>query len=524
MMDEMIKLLLSLSFSGSLLVMVLLLLKPLIKNRLSRRCQYYIWLIVIARLLLPFSVQNNLMGVLFQYFDFDTQQEKISGQNEQEMLSDTDVPFSEFTDLSPASVSGQNVTQLQSESERSFLLEVFQMAVQNPTSICLLIWLIGFIGMLVRKITIYQCFVNYMKAGRIEVADMQLWECAGKLVEQAGIKKSVGIYTNSLISSPLLAGFFKPCILLPAYKVSADEFQYAIQHELIHYQRRDMFYKWLVQFTICVHWFNPAVYLMGREIERCCELSCDEAVIKKLDAKGRYAYGKTLLHAMKNRQTYGDSLASVTFGGSKELLKERLDAIMNFKKNTKSMAVATVVFLLILSMGAAAAGAYTIQGTPQNMSSYYAVGKRGYLTNADIDQAEKFYQMAGMGEASAKKEAVKYMAEREALYQEALSQGFTVTDEEVWDYLDTLKETIHQADNKEIALKMMERFASEQDYWDFEFLVYQKNLPVQKYVQHKRQEFMMTTSLEASDETWGKHFEQLKEELVKKENFQIIQE
>lgn len=125
MMDEMIKLLLSLSFSGSLLVMVLLLLKPLIKNRLSRRCQYYIWLVVIARLLLPFSAQNNLMGVLFQYFDFDTKQEKISAQNKQEMLSDTDVPFSEFTDLSPASVSGQNVTQLQSESERSFLLEVF---------------------------------------------------------------------------------------------------------------------------------------------------------------------------------------------------------------------------------------------------------------------------------------------------------------------------------------------------------------------------------------------------------------
>lgn len=58
----------------------------------------------------------------------------------------------------------------------------------------------------------------------------------------------------------------------------------------------------------------------------------------------------------------------------------------------------------------------------------------------------------------------------------------------------------------------------------FVFLVYQKNLPVQKYVQHKCQEFMMATSLEASDETWGKHFEQLKEELVKKENFQIIQE
>ena len=110
-----------------------------------------------------------------------------------------------------------------------------------------------------------------------------------------------------------------------------------------------------------------------------------------------------------------------------------------------------------------------------------------------------------MGEASAKKEAVKYMAEREALYQEALAQGFTVTDEEVWDYLDTLNETINQADNKEDALKIMEQFATEQDYWDFEFLVYQKNLPIQKYVQHKCQEFMLTTSLEASDEAWRQH-------------------
>ncbi len=101
-----------------------------------------------------------------------------------------------------------------------------------------------------------------------------------------------------------------------------------------------------------------------------------------------------------------------------------------------------------------------------------------------------------MGEASAKKEAVKYMAEREALYQEALAQGFTVTDEEVWDYLDTLNETINQADNKEDALKIMEQFATEQDYWDFEFLVYQKNLPIQKYVQHKCQEFMLTWKLQ----------------------------
>lgn len=65
-MIELLKLLLSLSLSGTLLILILLLCKPLYKYRLSRQWQYYIWLVVIARLLLPFTPETSLAGNLFR--------------------------------------------------------------------------------------------------------------------------------------------------------------------------------------------------------------------------------------------------------------------------------------------------------------------------------------------------------------------------------------------------------------------------------------------------------------------------
>ena len=92
----------------------------------------------------------------------------------------------------------------------------------------------------------------------------------------------VGLCINPLISSPMLIGFIHPCIVLPDADISDTDFQYTVQHEMIHYRRKDMFYKWLVQAVVCLHWFNPLVYLMSREIDKACEFSCDEALIAGL--------------------------------------------------------------------------------------------------------------------------------------------------------------------------------------------------------------------------------------------------
>lgn len=221
-----------------------------------------------------------------------------------------------------------------------------------------LVWLVVALILLIRKITIYQNFVWYVKAGQIPVMDTELLDKIAIIEEQVGVKKAIELCVNPLISSPLLIGFFQPRIVLPSTDISEKDFQYIMLHELTHYRRQDMFYKWLVQVTICLHWFNPIVYLMGCEINKACEFSCDEAIISKLDFINIQEYGKTLLDAMKAAGKYKESVVSVTLNENKELLKERLGAIMNFRKKSNMVTITTFVFTLFLCICATTIGAY----------------------------------------------------------------------------------------------------------------------------------------------------------------------
>ena len=97
--------------------------------------------------------------------------------------------------------------------------------------------------------------------------------------------------------------------MLPYEKMADSDFENTILHELMHYRRRDMFYKWLVQVTICLHWFNPLVYWMGAEINRACEFSCDEAVISTFGRQAAWPTGR-LSFACGGRQ--GENTATLS--------------------------------------------------------------------------------------------------------------------------------------------------------------------------------------------------------------------
>lgn len=325
-MNEVFKTIVSLSISGSLLVILLLLGKCFVSKKVSRRWQYYIWLVVVIRLLCPVTFGKSLVGE----FILKTDQEisRVSALIEKQDLLVIGDQFAETEQVS------RNVQNLW------------------------VIWLVVAAALMIRKITIYQGFVNYVKAGRKEVADVSLLDQAAVIGGQIKETRPVELCTNSLISSPLLLGFLRPCIVLPEIPSEQRDFQHIILHEFMHFKRRDMLYKWLVQFTICIHWFNPFVYLMGREINRQCELSCDEAVMKTLDSQGRLAYGDTLIHAMESGGDYRNSVISVTLNENAKLLKERLDAIMKFERKSKFRGATELAFTVILFLCAATTGAY----------------------------------------------------------------------------------------------------------------------------------------------------------------------
>ena len=355
-MTALMKLILSLSLSGSLLILLLLLFRPLYRNRLSKSWQYYIWIVVILRLLLPVTPETSLAGSLFSLEEMRGTDSTAAPEspNDQSMTAYNTIKHEAGSsdDLIRDATTAENSPSASAVSPDK---EAYN---EDHSQIFFFLWLTGALLLFVRKLTVYQSFVKYVEAGSRPLEDIGLLESFGHIMEQNRIKGAVDLYVNSLVSSPLLIGFLRPRIILPHTSLSESDFYYTALHELTHYRRRDMFYKWLSQLTVCLHWFNPCVYLMSREINRLCELSCDERVIATLSDNARKSYGTTLVNAVGAGGSYKDTLASVTLHESKELLKGRLNAIMQYKKCSKPIKFITLLVTGILLGAATVLGAY----------------------------------------------------------------------------------------------------------------------------------------------------------------------
>ena len=166
-MNEFMKILLSLSVSGALLLLLILGLKPLYKNRFSKRWQYYIWIVVALRFLLPFTPDTTIVGSLFEKFD--------TAAITNEIPTSPNVPVVVNPDNSKA-----EPTQTNREINAAALREPF-----NKYVCLFFIWSALALALFVRKVTVYQGFIQYIKAGNKEVSDIKilnlLSDCEEKL-------------------------------------------------------------------------------------------------------------------------------------------------------------------------------------------------------------------------------------------------------------------------------------------------------------------------------------------------------
>lgn len=351
-MNEFIKILLSLSVSGALLLLLILGLKPLYKNKFSKRWQYYIWIVVTLRFLLPFTPDTTIIGSLFEKFD--------TAAITNEIPTSPNVPV-------PADTGNSKAEPIQTNPETTTA------AMREPVDkyVCLFfIWSALVLVLFVRKVTVYQGFIQYIKAGNKEVSDIKILNLLSDCEEKLKIKARIELSCNPLIVSPMLIGFFRPRIILPAHEWEDKELSYIFVHELIHYKQRDMFYKWLIQIVVCVHWFNPFVYLLEKEVNKSCEFSCDEKVISVLDDTARREYGDTLISFLKSNNLYKSSLASVTLTEGAEQLKERLGAIMKFRKKSKVMIAITATFTVAVCVCFFVTGAYAAPSASNDVKTW----------------------------------------------------------------------------------------------------------------------------------------------------------
>ena len=168
------------------------------------------------------------------------------------------------------------------------------------------------------------------------------------------LRRPLEVRQSTLVSSPLTYGILRPVILLPEDMGRDDEaaLTYVLTHEFVHIRRFDAVAKLVFVAVLCVHWFNPLVWVMYVLANRDLELSCDERVMDTLGGREKASYALTLINMEETRSR----CFSLYNHFSKLAIEERIEAIMKYKK-TSILALALAAALVVGATTAFAASA-----------------------------------------------------------------------------------------------------------------------------------------------------------------------
>ena len=316
------------SVAGGVLILFIVVIRALAIHRLPKTTFLALWMIAALRLLLPFSIP---------------------------LPFNIHIGLDVFSDVVQELPSGNIASTLPGDSPPSYDIGT---AVPSPAtehiSTFEILWLVG---VLLLAIYFSISYFRSMRKFRMSVPDntpyIREWLNAHQIV------RPIEVRSSDLISSPLTYGILHPVILLPKKLDRNDQvaLKYVLTHEYVHIRRFDAITKILFAAVLCIHWFNPLVWVMYVLANRDIELSCDAWVIRMMGEKNRSSYALMLIKMEERRN--GMSALCSHFG--KNAISERIEAIMKFKKTSIGACI------LALALIAGATTAFAAARTDDNM-------------------------------------------------------------------------------------------------------------------------------------------------------------
>ena len=169
------------------------------------------------------------------------------------------------------------------------------------------------------------------------------------LAAELGLRRTPRLLKTGEADAPLVVGLGRPVLLLPGRPLPADEREVVLLHELTHLRRHDLAHKALLFVPCAVHWFNPLVWWMAREAGRTLELCCDARVVRGRDEAFRRRYGTALLHLAAGGR---GPVLSTRFGGGGRLLRARLANLFQHRRRGGAAGLVLAAALAVTSLAA----------------------------------------------------------------------------------------------------------------------------------------------------------------------------
>lgn len=326
MLDEIFFQILNMSLTSAFVILFVLLARLLLKKA-PKVFSYALWAVVLFRLVCPFSFES-VISLLPEKSEPITPEVLYSQELPEipvpEFQGGFDIPHEDFIyEEEPFVPVVSDVPEISDVPEAPAEPEVSTMQVLTFAGIAL--WLAGIAALLV-----------YSGVSLIKL----------KKRLKTAVNNDGNVYISDCLTTPFVIGVFRPRIYLPA-NLSEEETRYILLHERTHIRRLDHIVKIVSYLVLCVHWFNPLVWIAFFLSGKDMEMSCDEAVIKKLGGGVKKDYSTSLLALATGKRIVGGSPLAFGEGNTKSRIKN----VLSYKKPAFWVIIIALVGVAILTVG-----------------------------------------------------------------------------------------------------------------------------------------------------------------------------
>lgn len=329
------------AFYGSIMIIIVLIMRGLLKNRLPKFVFPALWCVVLIRLLVPFSLSSPLsmkVPAIFANINYYAAQ---TAETTADITEDSSAAYLETGIYTDADTDTIAVSQDVSETSA---------AVSQYTGNIAAFWFQP------RVLLLGAYFLGL--AATISILSLQKYRCTKRLKNRLLVEHNetintmlremdmghIPVFTCDEIASPLVSGFLNPRIYLPTRIHFQDTalLRHILAHETMHIKRHDNYAKAVMLVTLCLHWFNPLVWIMAKYLSADLENACDAALLKSYDAEERKLYAMSLLSMAVSRSR--TTLLYSAF--SRTEIEKRVKNILHYKKASALILAFSFLFLI----------------------------------------------------------------------------------------------------------------------------------------------------------------------------------
>ncbi|MBK5431506.1 M56 family metallopeptidase [Bacillus sp. TH25] len=332
--------LLQTTIMASIAVGLILCVKVVLRNKLTPRWHYALWLILVVRLLLPWSPDSSYSIYSLLSPKYDAPYTVNQAEVQEEDLNKADI---NTISLKASNETTKGMSSNQSENQDTHHISMYQ--------ICLYVWLLGVFCLGMITLVVNNRVYAYIKKQPI-VTDERILTIFENCKKTMSIKRDIPLFLAGKISSPTLLGFRKPRILLcekHIQKLDDNQLRYIFSHELAHFKRKDVGINWLMHSLLILNWFNPILWYAYYAMREDQEMACDALALTFIGPEEQIEYGHTIITLLEHYSNYYQMPSLANLSRNKRTLKRRIMMIKKFNKKSYRLSVLGLVTVLGVS-------------------------------------------------------------------------------------------------------------------------------------------------------------------------------